>query len=184
MKWIVGVFIALCCLTRRAHNGFIKAEVSFGWQWVNGPCAVFWQHGIRLPEEERFLMSAFIRRSARVIRVSATSEQICNWCWDSPGVPPGSTLGDTPPPPPPLITEDNTESRMKGGKRDKRYPRRRIRFNFGPLSPASYVSFLPAGVIALPTRREAGIRCRGGAVVQEMSSFVSWFAWMLQENGR
>lgn len=46
MKWIVRVFIALCCLTRRAHNGFIKAEVSFGWQWVNGPCAVCWQQGI------------------------------------------------------------------------------------------------------------------------------------------
>ena len=54
MKWIVGVFIALCCLTRRAHNGFIKAEVSFGWQWVNGPCAVCWQQGIGYGRGEVF----------------------------------------------------------------------------------------------------------------------------------
>lgn len=91
MKWIVRVFIALCCLTRRAHNGFIKAEVSFGWQWVNGPCAVCWQQAIAAGGE-RVLMSVFIQGSAGVIRVSATSEQMCNWCWDSPGVPSGSTL--------------------------------------------------------------------------------------------
>lgn len=132
----------------------------------------------RLGEEERFLMSVFIGRSARVIRVSATSEQMCNWCWDSPGVPPGSTLS------PfwfrwvlwrgvasmcPLFTPSSHHTgqhRVKNekAKRDKRYPRRRIRFNFVPFSPASYVSFLPAGVIALPTRREAGIWCSGGEV--------------------
>lgn len=91
MKWIVRLFIALCCLTRRAHNGFIKAEVSFGWQWLNGPCAVCWQQGRGCGRGEG-LMSVFIQGSARVAPVSATSEQMCNWCWDSPGVPSGSTL--------------------------------------------------------------------------------------------
>lgn len=91
MKWIVRVFIALCCLTRRAHNGFIKAEVSFGWQWVNGPCAVCWQRGVGWGRGGVW-MSVFIQRSARVLPVSATSEQMCNWCWDGPGVPSGSTL--------------------------------------------------------------------------------------------
>ena len=43
------------------------------------------------------------------------------------------------------------------GKRDKRYPSRRIRFNFGPFLLPAMFHFLPAGVIALPTRREAGI---------------------------
>lgn len=90
----------------------------------------------RLWEEERFLMSVFIRRSARVIRVSATSEQMCNWCWDSPGVPPGSTLSlfslrwalwregaaVCARSLPPLITEDNTESRMKRVKETNDIP--------------------------------------------------------------
>ncbi len=154
-------------------------------------------------------MSVFIRRSARVIRVSATSEQMCNWCWDSPGVPPGSTLSlfrsdghcgwggggggggggaaaaaICPPFTPSSHHRGQHRVKNEKGKRDKRYPRRRIRFNFVPFSPASYVSFLPAGVIALPTRREAGIWCRGGGGVQEMSPFVSWFAWMLPQNGR
>lgn len=92
----------------------------------------------RLREEERFLMSVFIRRSARVIRVSATSEQMCNWCWDSPGVPPGCTLSFfrsdghcgwrgaavCPRSLPPLITEDNTESRMKRVKETSDIPER------------------------------------------------------------
>lgn len=45
---------------------------------------------------------------------------------------------------PSLITEDNTESRKKGAKRrDKRYPRRRIRFNFASFLLPAMFHFLP-----------------------------------------
>lgn len=87
----------------------------------------------------------------------------------------------------PLSSKRTTPSQeWKGLKRDKRYPRRRIRFNFGSFLLPAMFHFLPTGVIALPTRREVGIRCRGsrGGGVQEMSPFVSWFAWMLAQNGR
>lgn len=63
---------------------------------------------------------------------------------------------------PSLITEDDTKSRKKGAKRrDKRYPRRRIRFNFTSFLLPAMFHFLPARVIALPTRREVGMQCRG-----------------------
>lgn len=171
------------------------------------------------PREGRGFWWAFsLAGSAGVAQVSATSEQMCNWCWDSPGVPTGSTLAPTPPfffsssdghcgcgsggfggqgglqlyaprSLPSLITEDNTKSRKKGPKRrDKRYPRRRIRFNFTPFLLPAMFHFLRARVIALPTRREVGMQCRGRmgrrGGVQEMSPFVSWFAWVLAQNGR
>lgn len=61
-----------------------------------------------------------------------------------------------------LITEDNTKSRKKRAKRrDKRYPRRRIRFNFTSFLLPAMFHFLPARVIALPTRREVGMQRRG-----------------------
>lgn len=65
---------------------------------------------------------------------------------------------------PSLITEDNTKSGKKGAKRrDKRYPRRRIRFNFASFLLPAMFHFLPARVIALPTRREVGMGRRGPA---------------------
>lgn len=82
-----------------------------------------------------------------------------------------------------LITEDNTKSRMKRVKETNDIPEGGYALIL-VFSPASYVSFLPAGVIALPTRREVGIWCWRGGGVQEMSPFVSWFAWMLAQNGR
>lgn len=65
--------------------------------------------------------------------------------------------GKLPPSLLPLITGYDTESRMKKTKGDKRRPGRRIRLNFVPLSLASDVSLLPAGVIAPNTRLEADV---------------------------
>lgn len=89
-------------------------------------------------------MSVFIERSAKVIWVSTASEQMCNWCWDSPGVPWVSTLCLSPPhghwggwcAPSSLPPHIRGQHRVKNKKtkRDKRYPRRRIRFDFGLFS--------------------------------------------------
>lgn len=69
---------------------------------------------------------------------------------------------------PPLITEDNTESRMKRAKETNDIPDGGYA-SISSLSPGNYVSFLPVGVIALPTRREAGISYRGGGGVWDVS---------------
>lgn len=123
---------------RGPHNGFINAEGSFGWQWVNGPCVVYWQlergYGRR-----RGLDDGFNCKN----RLSATSEQMCNWCWDSFGVPLGS--------PPRSIHWDgrrrgrrlfphHTWGRERKGPKEKRYPRKRIRFN-DVFSPPAIFNF-------------------------------------------
>lgn len=154
-------------------------------------------------EEERFLMSVFIGRSAGVVRVSATSEQMCNWCWDSPGVPHGKHplslfylisfffffCGMAPYTPSP---HHRGRHRVKNGKTKKKKKRQMwsqeedtLQF-WALFSLSGSVSLLPAGVIALPTRRGAGIWRRevGGGDVPGMSPFVYRFAWMLLQNGR
>lgn len=154
MKWIVRVFIALCCLTRRAHNGFIKAEVSFGWQWVNSPCAVCWQQGIGYGRRRGF-WGAF---SFRGQPGSSECQPQVNKCVIDVGTAPvspreapsaflrwdghcgeGEVVVVCPPFTPSSHHRGQHRVKNEKGKRDKRYPRRRIRFNFGPfLLPAMF----------------------------------------------
>lgn len=160
MKWIVRVFIALCCLTRRAHNGFIKAEVSFGWQWVNGPCAVCWQQGIGYGRRRGFWWAFSFGGQ---LGSSECQPQVNKCVIDvgtalvSPREAPSAFFFSfrwalwrgvvwlrlcAPRSPPFTPSSHHTgQHRVKNekGKRDKWYPRRRIRFNFGPfLLPALF----------------------------------------------
>lgn len=92
---------------------------------------------------------------------------------------------------PSLITEDNTKSRMKRTKKRQTISQKEDTLQFRLFSPASYVSFSPhwcncsphtSGSWHLMPRLERVGGWGGG--VQEMSPFVSWFAWMLAQNGR